>query len=97
MKTIEDFLNDAVKEKSEFSNDFKELLLEYKQGDCVRIFVESVIEHAMQEYASSRCEDQINDCYDFANGYHFANIDIYNGSEAINQIINTPNVVKKYI
>lgn len=62
MKTIEECLDDAVKRKSEYSDDFKELMIKFKKGDCVRVFVESVIEEAMQEYAKQTAIAQREAC-----------------------------------
>ncbi|MCO6149067.1 hypothetical protein [Flavobacterium sp. NRK1] len=62
MKSLEECLDEAVKLKSEFSSNFKELLLKYKTGDCVRVFVESIIEEAMNIYARQMCDLQIEKC-----------------------------------
>ncbi|HYD92344.1 MAG TPA: hypothetical protein VEA37_12755 [Flavobacterium sp.] len=58
LKTPEFYLDEAVKAKSEFSKDFKELMLKYKRGDCVRVFVESVIEEAMLRHSKEACVEQ---------------------------------------
>lgn len=84
MKTIEECLDEAVKRKSEFSSDFKELMLKYKTGDYVRVFVESVIEEAMNIFAEQR-ETEIA-VFLIDKGYVKASIDLLSF---------TPNVAEK--
>lgn len=94
MKTIEDFLDESVKAKSEFSNDFKELMLKYKQGDCVRVFIESVIEHAMHEYAKQCCDEQKLQCAE--NAKIGLRCKLGSSPKTVvskTSILNTPNVV----